>query len=117
MCKIPRDCNALCVEGGDALNAFAAAAARAFAMGDGTATAWAKAMAAAVAQYGCDAVKPALAGVHTPFACTSQLPMCNLSEHCHLREGIYSSCSAPDLTRPFWNVVQAGLRCYSASLQ
>ena len=58
-------------EGGDALNAFAAAAARAFAKGDGTATAWAKAMAAAIAQYSCDAVKPAIAGEHILCPCSS----------------------------------------------
>jgi hypothetical protein len=49
-------------EGGDTLSAYASAAAQAFAQGDGTADAWVKAWAAAIAQYGCDAVKPALAG-------------------------------------------------------
>lgn len=49
-------------EGGTTLDAFARAAAKAFAMGDGTATAWAKAFAAAIAQYGCDSIKPVLAG-------------------------------------------------------
>ncbi|KAK9905596.1 hypothetical protein WJX75_002717 [Coccomyxa subellipsoidea] len=48
-------------QGGDALSGYASAAAEAFAQGDGTADAWVRAWIAAIAQYGCDAVKPALA--------------------------------------------------------
>jgi hypothetical protein len=51
-------------EGGDTLTAFASAAAQAFATGGATADAWARAFAAAIAQYGCDAIRPILARTH-----------------------------------------------------
>lgn len=50
------------------MTAFAAAAARAFATGGSTADAWARAVAAAIAQFGCDQIRPVLAREHlSPF--------------------------------------------------
>lgn len=100
-----------CPEGGDALNAFALAAARAFVMDGATASAWAKAMAAAVAQYGCDAVKPALAGAHNIHLLHLQAPF-GACQGVAIVVMELTGQAMPSLTQMSLSLVQSWLGCH-----